>query len=174
MRFDLWELAVSSWSEVGIPGWLLNPKHFSHGLTNYPQFILNPQFWLWPFIVSSKPIWDIVAHVVSSVPLPSPGKGQILFSVENYLLTVEAPPKDGFPHADVRHQSLLLFISWKAIFVCMSQPIMGTKMKLVGSVGSLTLPWMMLILGECEGQQCGQYYNHHCCIRWDIRWPDIA
>lgn len=49
----------------------------------------------------SKPIWDIVAHVVMSVPVPSGGKGQVLFSLESYLLTVEAPPKDGFPHADV-------------------------------------------------------------------------
>ena len=37
----------------------------------------------------------------SCLPLPSPGMGQILFSVDCYQLTVEAPPKDGFPHADV-------------------------------------------------------------------------
>jgi len=55
----------------------------------------------------SKPIWDIVAHVVMSVPVPSGGKGQILFSLESYLLTVEAPPKDGFPHADMSFEPLL-------------------------------------------------------------------
>ena len=38
-----------------------------------------------------------------SVPLPSPGMGQILFSLDCYQLTVEAPPKDGFPHADVSY-----------------------------------------------------------------------
>jgi hypothetical protein len=57
--------------------------------------------------VCSKPIWDIVAHMVTSVPLPSAGKSQILFTVENHLLTVQAPLKGGLPHADVRHLTLL-------------------------------------------------------------------
>ncbi|KAG0581684.1 hypothetical protein KC19_4G271700 [Ceratodon purpureus] len=56
---------------------------------------------------SSKPMWDIIAHVVMSVPLPSPGMGQILFSVDCYQLTVEAPPKDGLPHADMSFEPLV-------------------------------------------------------------------
>ncbi|KAH9556185.1 hypothetical protein CY35_07G012700 [Sphagnum magellanicum] len=55
----------------------------------------------------SKPIWDIVAHMVTSVPLPSAGKSQILFTVENHLLTVQAPLKGGLPHADMSFEPLV-------------------------------------------------------------------
>ncbi|KAE8724009.1 hypothetical protein F3Y22_tig00011079pilonHSYRG00179 [Hibiscus syriacus] len=47
-----------------------------------------------------KPLWDVIAHTVSKVPLPTPGKERVLFAIDNYLLSVEAPPKDGLPHAD--------------------------------------------------------------------------
>ena len=40
--------------------------------------------------------------MVSNVPLPTPGKDRVLFAIENHLLSVEAPPKEGFPHADVQ------------------------------------------------------------------------
>jgi len=49
----------------------------------------------------SKPLWDVIAHVVSNVPLPTPGKHRVLFAIENCLLSVEAPPKDGRPLGDV-------------------------------------------------------------------------
>lgn len=39
--------------------------------------------------------------MVSNVPLPTPGQDRILFAIENCLLSVEAPPKEGLPHADV-------------------------------------------------------------------------
>eukprot|EP01018_Ginkgo_biloba_P036033 Gb_36258 [translate_table: standard] len=55
----------------------------------------------------SKPLWEIITHMVLNVPLPSPGKNCILFSIENYLLSVEAPPKDGLPHADISFQPLV-------------------------------------------------------------------
>ncbi|KAL8141853.1 hypothetical protein V2J09_014885 [Rumex salicifolius] len=38
---------------------------------------------------------------MSNVPLPTPGKDKVLFAIENCLLSVEAPPKDGLPHADI-------------------------------------------------------------------------
>lgn len=56
---------------------------------------------------SSKPLWEIIAYMVSNVRLPTPGKDRVLFSIENCLLSVEAPPKDGLPHADISFQPLV-------------------------------------------------------------------
>ncbi|XP_057951943.1 DENN domain and WD repeat-containing protein SCD1 isoform X2 [Malania oleifera] len=56
---------------------------------------------------SSKPLWDVIAHMVSNVPLPTPGKDRVLFAIESCLLSVEAPPKDGLPHADISFQPLV-------------------------------------------------------------------
>ncbi|KAI3735818.1 hypothetical protein L6452_15337 [Arctium lappa] len=50
---------------------------------------------------SSKPLWDVIAYTVSKVPLPTPGKERVLFAIENSLLSVDFPPKDGLPHADI-------------------------------------------------------------------------
>ncbi|KAH9317984.1 hypothetical protein KI387_019753, partial [Taxus chinensis] len=55
----------------------------------------------------SKPLWEIVMYMVLNVPLPSPGKTHILFSIEHCLLSVEAPPKDSLPHADISFQPLV-------------------------------------------------------------------
>uniref|UniRef100_A0A0E0JKD3 UDENN domain-containing protein n=1 Tax=Oryza punctata TaxID=4537 RepID=A0A0E0JKD3_ORYPU len=55
----------------------------------------------------SKPLWDIISHVVSNVPLPTPGKNRVLFAIENCLLSVEAPPKEWLPHADISFQPLV-------------------------------------------------------------------
>lgn len=49
----------------------------------------------------SKPLWDVIAFTISKVPLPTPGKDRVLFAIENSLLSVEVPPKEGLPHADV-------------------------------------------------------------------------
>ncbi|NP_001316951.1 DENN domain and WD repeat-containing protein SCD1 [Gossypium arboreum] len=43
----------------------------------------------------------MLLHIVSNVPLPTPGKERVLFAIDNCLLSVEVPPKDGLPHADV-------------------------------------------------------------------------
>lgn len=56
---------------------------------------------------SSKPLWDVIANLVSGVPLPTPGKDRVLFAIENSLLAVEVPPKDGLPHADISFQPLM-------------------------------------------------------------------
>ncbi|KAL2934077.1 DENN domain and WD repeat-containing protein SCD1, partial [Bienertia sinuspersici] len=56
---------------------------------------------------SCKPLWDVIAFMVSNVPLPTPGKDRVLFAIENSLLCVEAPPKDGLPHADISFQPLV-------------------------------------------------------------------
>ncbi|KAJ7969656.1 Denn domain and wd repeat-containing protein scd1 [Quillaja saponaria] len=56
---------------------------------------------------SSKPLWDVIAYMVSNVPLPTPGKERVLFAIEDCLLSVEAPPKDGLPHADISFQPLV-------------------------------------------------------------------
>lgn len=56
---------------------------------------------------SSKPLWDVIEHLVSSVPLPTPGKERVLFSIESCLLSVEAPPSDWLPHADISFQPLV-------------------------------------------------------------------
>ncbi|KAL3688572.1 hypothetical protein R1sor_014881 [Riccia sorocarpa] len=55
---------------------------------------------------ASKPLWDIVAHMILGVPRPGPGR-QVVFSVENLLLSVEAPPTDCLPHADMSFQPLV-------------------------------------------------------------------
>ncbi|KAL2342501.1 hypothetical protein Fmac_003786 [Flemingia macrophylla] len=56
---------------------------------------------------SRRPLWDVIAHMVSSVPLPTPGKERVLFAIENCLLSVEVPPNDGLPHADISFQPLV-------------------------------------------------------------------
>ena len=48
--------------------------------------------------------------MVSNVPLPTPGKDRVLFAIENCLLSVEAPPKEALPHADVWLFDLFGFI----------------------------------------------------------------
>uniref|UniRef100_A0A6N2L965 UDENN domain-containing protein n=1 Tax=Salix viminalis TaxID=40686 RepID=A0A6N2L965_SALVM len=55
---------------------------------------------------SSKPLWDVILYMVSDVPLPTPGKDLVLFAIENCLLSVEAPPKDGLPHVEPLAQCL--------------------------------------------------------------------
>ncbi|CAI9113596.1 OLC1v1014226C1 [Oldenlandia corymbosa var. corymbosa] len=56
---------------------------------------------------SRKPLWDVIAYLVSNVPLPTPGKDRVLFAIENSLLAVEVPPKDWLPHADISFQPLI-------------------------------------------------------------------
>nr|XP_043631013.1 DENN domain and WD repeat-containing protein SCD1 [Erigeron canadensis] len=56
---------------------------------------------------SCKPLWDVIAHIVSNVPLPTPGKERVLFAIENSLLSVDFPSKDGLPHADISFQPLM-------------------------------------------------------------------
>ncbi|KAL3512265.1 hypothetical protein ACH5RR_024982 [Cinchona calisaya] len=56
---------------------------------------------------SSKPLWDLIAYLVSNVPLPTPGKDRVLFAIDNSLLAVEVPPKHGLPHADISFQPLV-------------------------------------------------------------------
>lgn len=50
--------------------------------------------------------------MVSKVSLPTPGKERVLFAIENCLLSVEAPPKDGLPHADVWSSNSFYFLSY--------------------------------------------------------------
>eukprot|EP00258_Populus_trichocarpa_P022182 XP_024438201.1 DENN domain and WD repeat-containing protein SCD1 isoform X3 [Populus trichocarpa] len=45
--------------------------------------------------------------MISNVPLPTPGKDRVLFAIENCLLSLEAPPKDGLPHVDISFQPLV-------------------------------------------------------------------
>ncbi|KAJ8752743.1 hypothetical protein K2173_007053 [Erythroxylum novogranatense] len=56
---------------------------------------------------SSKPLWEVIAYMVSNVPIPTPGKDRVLFAIENSLLSVDAPPKDGFPFADISFHPLV-------------------------------------------------------------------
>ncbi|KAH9621135.1 hypothetical protein KSS87_023807 [Heliosperma pusillum] len=50
---------------------------------------------------SQKPLWEVIKATILNVPLPTPGQDRVLFSVNNYLLSLEAPPEYGLPHADV-------------------------------------------------------------------------
>ncbi|KAK1421272.1 hypothetical protein QVD17_23469 [Tagetes erecta] len=56
---------------------------------------------------SSKPLWDVIANTLSNVPLPDPGKERVLFAIENSLLSVDFPSKDGLPYADISFQPLV-------------------------------------------------------------------
>uniref|UniRef100_A0A2P2KS99 DENN domain and WD repeat-containing protein SCD1 n=1 Tax=Rhizophora mucronata TaxID=61149 RepID=A0A2P2KS99_RHIMU len=56
---------------------------------------------------SRKPLWDVIAYMVSNVPMPTPGKERVLFAIENCLLSVESPQKDGLPYADISFQPLV-------------------------------------------------------------------
>ncbi|KAA8541188.1 hypothetical protein F0562_025205 [Nyssa sinensis] len=56
---------------------------------------------------SSKPLWEVISYMVSNVPMPTPGRERVLFAIENSLLAVEVPPKDGLPHADISFQPLV-------------------------------------------------------------------
>ncbi|KAK3013102.1 hypothetical protein RJ639_008644, partial [Escallonia herrerae] len=64
----------------------------------------------------SKPLWDVIAHMVSNIPLPTPGKDRVLFAIENSLLAAEVPPKDGLPHADVGPD---IHISFQPLMQCL-------------------------------------------------------
>ncbi|KAJ6387069.1 hypothetical protein OIU78_016901 [Salix suchowensis] len=55
----------------------------------------------------SKQLWDVISYMVSNVPLSTPGKDLVLFAIENCLLSVEAPPKDGLPHVEISFQPLV-------------------------------------------------------------------
>lgn len=66
--------------------------------------------------------------MVSNVPLPIPGENRVLFTVENCLLSVEAPPKDGLPHVEV----WTLFISCVLLsFAHMIEKLLKQKLSLV-------------------------------------------
>ncbi|XP_039136083.1 DENN domain and WD repeat-containing protein SCD1 [Dioscorea cayenensis subsp. rotundata] len=56
---------------------------------------------------SSKPLWEVIAYMVSNVPLPTPGKDRVMFAIENCLLSAEAPSKERLPHADISFQPLV-------------------------------------------------------------------
>ncbi|GAQ82931.1 Calmodulin-binding protein CRAG [Klebsormidium nitens] len=55
---------------------------------------------------SSKPLWSTITDLIS-VPLPVPGQSQVLFAVENCLLSAQAPPRDGLPYAELSFQPLV-------------------------------------------------------------------
>ncbi|KAF5796685.1 putative cDENN domain, tripartite DENN domain, DENN domain lobe protein [Helianthus annuus] len=54
-----------------------------------------------------KPLWDVITYTLSNIPLPAPGKERVLFGIENTLLSVDFPPKDGLPRADISFQPLV-------------------------------------------------------------------
>ncbi|PKA57277.1 Dynein assembly factor with WDR repeat domains 1 [Apostasia shenzhenica] len=53
------------------------------------------------------PLWEVIAYMVSNVPFPIPGKERILFTLEDCLLSVEAPSKEELPHSDISFQPLV-------------------------------------------------------------------
>lgn len=56
---------------------------------------------------SSKPLWDVIANLVTGVSLPTPGQDRVLFAIESSLLAFEVPSMDGLPHADISFQPLV-------------------------------------------------------------------
>lgn len=58
------------------------------------------------FFPCSKPLWSTITDLIS-IPLPVPGQSQVLFAVENCLLSAHAPPRDGLPYAELSFQPLV-------------------------------------------------------------------
>lgn len=54
---------------------------------------------------------------MSNVLLPTPGKERVLFAIENSLLSVDFPPKDGLPHADVSASTFSDLIDGKSVLI---------------------------------------------------------
>ncbi|KAL9330197.1 hypothetical protein ACSQ67_005200 [Phaseolus vulgaris] len=75
-------------------------RYVCHSGNNFTCFVKDPAVDIL-YNNFSKPLWDVIAHMVSSVPLPTPGKERVLFAIESCLLSVEAPPNDSLPHADI-------------------------------------------------------------------------
>lgn len=65
-----------------------------------------------------------------NVPLPTPGKDRVLFAIENCILSVEVPPKEGLPHADVWIFYTILTLSFSFIAFHMIQKIIWLPMKM--------------------------------------------
>ncbi|CAA6666159.1 unnamed protein product [Spirodela intermedia] len=83
-------------------------------VSRHPSFSVLRMYWKNCLISAFLPleagylaVVDIIAHMVSNVPLPTPGKDRVLFAIDNCLLSVEAPPKEGLPHADISFQHLM-------------------------------------------------------------------
>ncbi|GJN18579.1 hypothetical protein PR202_gb05751 [Eleusine coracana subsp. coracana] len=89
--------------EMYMPAFLDQYPPSNHGLYPPPP----PQLPTSLNEMDRKPLWDIISHMVSNVPLPTPGKNRVLFAIENCLLSAEAPPKEWLPHADISFQPLV-------------------------------------------------------------------
>jgi hypothetical protein len=91
--------------------------------------------------------------MVSHVTLPTPGKNRVLFSIENCLLSAEAPPKEWLPHADVWF--LFRFFIWYSSLVSSNIPPFNE----VHSFYSLSTVFMKLYC-DCR------YHSSHWCSAW--------
>jgi len=112
------------------------------------------------FVLSdfSKPLWDIISHMVSHVTLPTPGKNRVLFAIENCLLSAEAPPKEWLPHADV------CFLFWFVL----------TVFSLVSSIIPM-LNWIHSFYSHQTGYiklfcACRYRSSHWCSVWMLINW----
>ncbi|KAF3646518.1 DENN domain and WD repeat-containing protein SCD1 [Capsicum annuum] len=86
---------------------------------------------------SSKPLWDVIAYSVSNVPLPTPGKDRVLFAIENSLLSVEVPPKEGLPHADISFQPLLQCLDVDNVILLFTAVLLERRILLRSNMYSL-------------------------------------
>ncbi|CAI5956302.1 unnamed protein product [Closterium sp. NIES-64] len=55
----------------------------------------------------TQPVWELVQHLVTAVPLPDPGRRSVVFSVEKCLLFCEAPPPATLPAVQLSFHPLV-------------------------------------------------------------------
>ncbi|CAI5510260.1 unnamed protein product [Closterium sp. Naga37s-1] len=55
----------------------------------------------------TQPVWELVQHLVTAVPLPDPGRRAVVFSVEKCLLFCEAPPPATLPAVQLSFHPLV-------------------------------------------------------------------
>ncbi|KAK2991401.1 hypothetical protein RJ640_010865 [Escallonia rubra] len=125
----------------------------------------------------SKPLWDVIAHMVSNIPLPTPGKDRVLFAIENSLLAAEVPPKDGLPHADISFQPLMQCLdvdNFIKVFtaVLIERRILLRSNKTVGRTSSLK-PFILLLLIKAKYSLLTLASEAICHLIYPFRWQHV-
>ncbi|KAL9239022.1 hypothetical protein vseg_013381 [Gypsophila vaccaria] len=79
---------------------------------------------------SQRSLWEVIKATVVNVPLPKPGKDRVLFSINNYLLSVEAPPEYGLPHADISFLPLVQCLDVRNVIILFTAVLLERRILL--------------------------------------------
>ncbi|KAF9667642.1 hypothetical protein SADUNF_Sadunf15G0045000 [Salix dunnii] len=111
---------------------------------------------------SSKPLWDVISYMVSNVPMPTLGKDLVLFAIENCLLFVEAPPKDGLPHVEVSFQSMVQYLDVDNLLKLLTAVLLERRFYFVPTISDVG--YSLLTLAS----------NAICHLIYPFRWQVIC